>query len=127
MVGVVRHAALFGVLVACVACAGLAGGAHAQDRPPIGLPTDLKDRAYTCAGQVMFAAFESSEDSEAWPHSPAALLEAGRLWVTDYASRSGQTVDAVMAGDVAKLTENLATVSKAWRTPLVKWCVGNVP
>jgi hypothetical protein len=122
-----RQSSMFGALAACVAFVGVSSVAHAQERPPIGLPTDLKDRAYTCAGQVMFAAYESSEDSAAWPHSPATMLEAGRLWVTDYAARSGQSVDAALAGDVGKLSENLKTLAKAWRAPLVNWCVRNPP
>lgn len=115
------------LLTACAVLLGFTEGARAQDRPPIGFPTDPKDRAYTCAGQVMLAAFEAKESSTAWTHSEEALLEAGRRWVEDYAGRSGQSVDAALSGDISKLTDSLTTLPKGLRTSTVNWCVRNPP
>jgi hypothetical protein len=75
----------------------------------------------------MLAAFEANEDSAAWSHSEATLQEAGRRWVTDYAGRSGQTVDAALAGDVGKVTEGFSTQPIGMRKRTVDWCVAHVP
>jgi hypothetical protein len=122
-----RFISMSGIAVACVSLLTGAGFAFAQDRAPIGFPTDTKDQAYTCSGQVMLAAFEDSEDSSAWPFTEAELMAAGRLWVEDYARRSGQSLDAVLSGDVARLSENLTTVPKGMRNSTVNWCVKIAP
>ena len=94
------------------------GGAHA----PQARPEAMTDAADT--GQVQTPAISTRY---AAGYADPALQEAGRRWVTDYAARSGQTVEAAMAGDVGKVAEAFSTTPKAMRERTVDWCVQTAP